>query len=55
MIAYQYYPGCSLHASARDYDESVKGVLGCLEIKLEEVPDWNCCGATITQIGRAHV
>ena len=48
MIAYQYYPGCSLHASARDYDESVKGVLGCLEIKLEEVPDWNCCGATIT-------
>ena len=45
---YQYYPGCSLHASARDYDQSVKGVSQLLNIELKEVKDWNCCGATIT-------
>jgi len=47
-MVYQYYPGCSLHASARDYDESVKEVARLLEMELKEVPDWNCCGATIT-------
>lgn len=47
-MVYQYYPGCSLHASARDYDESVQGVMTELALKLEEVPDWNCCGATVT-------
>ncbi|MDK2824509.1 MAG: heterodisulfide reductase subunit [Clostridia bacterium] len=47
-MIYQYYPGCSLHASARDYDESVQGVVKSLAMELKEVPDWNCCGATIT-------
>lgn len=47
-MKYQYYPGCSLHASAKDYDESVQGVAGILGMEIKEVPDWNCCGATIT-------
>jgi heterodisulfide reductase subunit B len=41
-----YYPGCSLEASARDYQESIEGVCRRLEIELEELADWNCCGAT---------
>ena len=41
-----YYPGCSLEASARDYQESIEGVCKRLEIELEELEDWNCCGAT---------
>ncbi len=41
-----YYPGCSLEATARDYAESVAGAAELLGIKLNEVPDWNCCGAT---------
>ena len=41
-----YYPGCSLQGSARDYAESILGVCSVLGIRLEEVPDWNCCGAT---------
>jgi heterodisulfide reductase subunit B len=41
-----YYPGCSLQASARDYAESILGVCSSLDIQLEEIPDWNCCGAT---------
>ena len=41
-----YYPGCSLQGSARDYAESIVGICSTLDIDLEEVPDWNCCGAT---------
>ena len=43
---YSYYPGCSLHASASEYDLSTKAVFAALEIGLDEVPDWICCGAT---------
>ncbi|MBW2091690.1 MAG: CoB--CoM heterodisulfide reductase iron-sulfur subunit B family protein [Deltaproteobacteria bacterium] len=32
--------------TARDYEESVEAVADLLEIKLVELPDWNCCGAT---------
>ncbi|AEB08550.1 CoB--CoM heterodisulfide reductase iron-sulfur subunit B family protein [Desulfobacca acetoxidans] len=41
-----YYPGCSLEHSARDYEESIEAVAGLLDVQLEEIPDWNCCGAT---------
>ena len=41
-----YYPGCSLEATARDYADSIRAICACLGIELEEVPDWNCCGAT---------
>ena len=41
-----YYPGCSLEGTARDYSESIHEVCALLGIELEEVPDWNCCGAT---------
>lgn len=41
-----YYPGCSLEGTARDYADSIHGVCDALDIRLQEVPDWNCCGAT---------
>jgi heterodisulfide reductase subunit B len=41
-----YYPGCSLEATARDYEESIQGVAKLIDLNLVEVPDWNCCGAT---------
>ena len=41
-----YYPGCSLEGTAIDYSESILEVCTLLNIQLEEVPDWNCCGAT---------
>jgi heterodisulfide reductase subunit B len=46
LLNYAYYPGCSLHASAKEYDISTRGVCKVLKIGLEEVPDWLCCGAT---------
>src|SRR5512135_670934 len=45
-LTYSYYPGCSLHASAKEYDESTRGLFKALNIALKEVPDWCCCGAT---------
>lgn len=41
-----YYPGCSLHATGREYDESVKAVSEALGIELDELDDWSCCGAS---------
>ena len=41
-----YYPGCSLHATSREFDESLRAVSGPLETELEEVEDWACCGSS---------
>jgi heterodisulfide reductase subunit B len=43
---YTYFPGCSLETTAYDYDASARAVMKALGHKLEELPDWNCCGAT---------
>ena len=45
-MEYSYYPGCSLHASAGEYDLSTRELFKALRIGLTEVPDWFCCGAT---------
>jgi len=45
-MKYLYYPGCSLRGTARAYEESLLAVLRVLEIEIEELEDWNCCGAT---------
>lgn len=45
-MKYAYYPGCSLEATAKEYDQSVRAVLGHLGIELEELEGWNCCGAS---------
>lgn len=41
-----YFPGCSGHGLAREYDMSARLVCQRLGIELQEVDDWNCCGAT---------
>ena len=41
-----YYPGCSLEGTAREYDESTRAVCQFLGIELDELEDWNCCGAS---------
>jgi heterodisulfide reductase subunit B2 len=45
-MRYAYYPGCSLEATGRPYEESVSAVAKTLGIELVELEDWNCCGAT---------
>ncbi len=46
-MAYFYYPGCSLESSARAYDETTRWVFRRLGVELQELEDWNCCGATM--------
>lgn len=41
-----YYPGCSLHGTAKEYDQSVRSVSRALGVELEEIEDWSCCGAS---------
>ncbi len=45
-MKYLYYPGCSLKSSGRSYEESLLAVFKTLGIELQEIDDWNCCGAT---------
>jgi heterodisulfide reductase subunit B len=41
-----YYPGCSLTGTGKEYDISLRKVLSLLDVQLEELNDWSCCGAT---------
>lgn len=41
-----YYPGCALHGSSDDYEQSVQACLSRLDVRLSELEDWICCGAT---------
>ncbi len=43
---YSYYPGCSLHSSAKEYDVSTRLVCQKLGIDLRELKNWICCGAS---------
>lgn len=45
-MSYAYYPGCSLKGSSKAYEQSLLAVFGALEERLDELDDWNCCGAT---------
>ena len=45
-MEFSYYPGCSLHATGIEYDESARAVFNALGVKLVEIEDWVCCGAS---------
>ncbi|OAT85939.1 CoB--CoM heterodisulfide reductase iron-sulfur subunit B family protein [Desulfotomaculum copahuensis] len=46
-MRYSFYPGCSMEGTAVPYRKSVEPVAEALGMELEEIPDWNCCGATV--------
>ncbi len=45
-MSYTYYPGCSLKGTGKHGAESLTAVFEALGHGLEELDDWNCCGAT---------
>jgi len=51
--SYSFYPGCSSQkaASASNYQVSVNTMCEVLDIELNEIPDWNCCSASIGYAG----
>lgn len=54
---YSYYPGCSSQkkASADNFMRSSDAMCDALDIKLNEIDDWNCCGASIGYAGGGEI
>lgn len=45
-MPYSYFPGCSLKGLGKAYEKSFLAVFEALGIEVQELEDWNCCGAT---------
>jgi heterodisulfide reductase subunit B len=43
-----FFPGCTLKASALNFEESTLAVAQELGIELVEIPRWNCCGTVFS-------
>jgi heterodisulfide reductase subunit B len=41
-----YYPGCSLHSSAKEFNDSTEAVCEALDLRLIEPDGWMCCGSS---------
>lgn len=54
---YMFYPGCTAEslASGSNYMKSVDAMCEVLDIKLNEIPDWNCCGASVGYVGGSEL
>jgi heterodisulfide reductase subunit B len=46
MKKFAYFPGCSLEKIALSYNQSSVATTNKLGVELQELEDWNCCGAT---------
>ncbi len=44
-----YYPGCSLHSTASEFDLSTRKVAQVLGLGLDEPEGWTCCGTSATK------
>ncbi|CFX19238.1 Cysteine-rich domain [Syntrophomonas zehnderi OL-4] len=45
-MKFAYYPGCSADGSAVEYGMSMERTAKILGFEMQELQDWNCCGAT---------
>jgi heterodisulfide reductase subunit B len=48
-MTYLYYPGCSLEGTSVEYDISTRLLLETLDIHIQEIEDWTCCGASAAE------
>ncbi len=46
MATIPYYPGCTLNTVAKDFDTAARASMEQLGVRLEELSQWNCCGAS---------
>ena len=44
-MRYSYYPGCTLKTRAKELDRYARLSAAALGAELEELPEWQCCGA----------
>lgn len=47
---FTYYPGCSSQGSGSHLDISLRAIAPELGIEMEDINDWNCCGASVGHI-----
>jgi len=45
MAKVAYYPGCALEGTGGPYDRSTRALVGELKLEMENLRDYNCCGA----------
>lgn len=45
MAKVAYYPGCALEGSGGPYDHSTRAIVKKLDLQMEKLQDYNCCGA----------
>lgn len=50
MKSYLFYPGCSMDASAEEYQSAMLAVFKALGAEVREVEDWTCCGASVAPV-----
>ena len=44
-MTYSYFPGCTLKTRAKHLDRWGRAAMEALGIELQELPEWQCCGA----------
>ena len=44
-MKFSYYPGCTLKTKGKDLDRYARASAEALGVTLEELADWQCCGA----------
>lgn len=48
-MVFSYYPGCTLKTKGKALDESARKAAAALGVQLEELAEWQCCGAVYPQ------
>ena len=49
-MKYLFYPGCSMHGSALEYQTSMLAVLEAMGAEIKELDGWTCCGASVASV-----
>jgi len=44
-VRYRYFPGCTLKGQAKNMEDTTMAAAEALGIELEELSEWQCCGA----------
>ena len=45
-----YYPGCTLKTKAKDLDQTARLCAKALGVEMEEIENWQCCGAVYPMV-----
>jgi heterodisulfide reductase subunit B len=54
-MKYGYYPGCCLNSTCKDFDTSIRAVFRALDIQIEEIKRWVCCGSSAVHIASRYL